>query len=1761
MEQIIYRIPVIKPDVSWNDIKTIKKVVILKKKIMDPNSHNESPPLHELEQLRQQYAELKAAYEKNIAGQKQTDGALLQSEHKFFVLFNKSAYPASLSKLPDGIIIDVNEAFEREFGLTRNEVLGKTSVELGINPDEAGQKRIIETLREYDFVRNQEMVLRSKSGDLCFYETNIDKVVIGGQEYLLNAIQNISQYKKAENKLKENFDLIRIAGEKVKLGGWNVNLKENLAYLSDEVATILEIPADFGSVMENGIQFYAPEWREKITAVFGQCAQQGIPFDEVMEMITATGKRLWVRTIGEAVRNENGDIVKVQGAFQDITKRKKAEAELIKAKSTVEKSEIRYRTVVSNSPVVTFVLNPDGIFTLSEGKGLEKLGLKPGQVVGLSALELYKNFPVIINDIKKALAGNVSRSETVVPGAVFDILYNPVFDTKGNLIEVIGVANDITERKLVEAELRKSKSSLEDYFENDISADYVVSVSGEIVSCNKTFLSLFGFEKKSDAEKFDISGLYKNPEDRKRMIRMVKEQGKVENHELEFISKEGKIIYAIINAIGIFGKAGKLEKIRGYVVDITKQKNSEKELIKSEEKYRLLFDNNPQPMWIYDLETLAFLEVNQAAIKHYGYSKAEFLSMTLKDIRPEEDIPALLEDIKNTHLNLNSAGEWRHLKKNGELIDVEITSHSVIFNDRKARHILVNDITERKRVQLEYQTMIKTSRDGFWIVDAPTGKFIEVNQSYCEMIEYTREELLLMTIQDVEAVETHEETERHIELIMEKGYDSFESKHKTKSGRIIDIDASVTYHGSDINKFFVFVKDISERKRVENEISKLSHAVEQSPASIIVTDLEGNIEYVNPKTLEITGYTKEELIGKNPRIINSGEKPKEEYHQLWATILSGKEWFGEFHNKKKNGELYWESASISPILNEKQKIINYLAIKEDITERKRFEDTRKLLLEISQLATKQVTLTSFLAEVHQKIKKIIRADNFYVALYNESDNTYSFPYHVDEYDKVELNKAYDFSKGYTDYVLKSNQSLIVTPEYKHEVELDGTIKGYGDELSVWLGVPFKTAEGGKPNGVIAIQDYKNLESFTDTDKTIMEIIAHNIGSFIERIKYMDELVQSKEKAEESERKFRSLFNRVADAIFSFDPDTFKITEANEATSKIYGYGIDELIGMSCLKFSAEVDRSISTAKNIERKGEEIVSIRHHKKKDGTDLFVQLQGYIIDVNNQPMTFSVCHDITETIKSEQNLKAAKEKAEESEQRFKSLIENAPDGVVIINESGKFVYVSPNAARLFGYNINEVIGHSGDEYTHPDDLPLIYKTIETILNDPLQKPTLNYRFRRKNGEYRWIETTFTNLLSDKAINGIILNFTDVTERRQILEDLVTAKEKAEESDRLKSAFLSNMSHEIRTPMNGILGFTELLLEPDLNSEEKDRYIKIVHKSGQRMLNTVTDIVEISKIEAGLVQLNFTETNVNGKMEELFRFFKPEADKKGIKLSLTTLLPEALNNTTTDQNKLYSILTNLIKNAIKYTDEGTIEFGCKTVPSVHEPMVRFYVKDTGIGIPKHRQEAIFDRFIQADITDARAFQGSGLGLAISKSYVEMLGGSIWVESIPDGKSGGKGSTFYFTLPLSKYAKEKTVVLNEIPFDIEKNKAMAAMRSLKIMIAEDDETSRNYISLIINDFNAKILEARTGIETVELCRNTKDLDLILMDIRMPGLNGYEATRLIREFNKEVIIIAQTAFALSGDREKAIEAGCNDYISKPINKNKLLALVQKYFGK
>ncbi len=380
----------------------------------------------------------------------------------------------------------------------------------------------------------------------------------------------------------------------------------------------------------------------------------------------------------------------------------------------------------------------------------------------------------------------------------------------------------------------------------------------------------------------------------------------------------------------------------------------------------------------------------------------------------------------------------------------------------------------------------------------------------------------------------------------------------------------------------------------------------------------------------------------------------------------------------------------------------------------------------------------------------------------------------------------------------------------------------------------------------------------------------------------------------------------------------------------------------------------------------------------------------------------------------------------------------------------------------------------------------------------------------------------------------------------NLFIAKQKSEESDRLKTAFLANMSHEIRTPMNGILGFAELLKEPGLTGEEQQNYISIIEKGGERMLNIINNIISISKIESGQMEINLQESNINDQIQFIYTFFNPMIEEKGMQFLFRDYLPSNAAILKTDSEKVYAIFTNLVNNAIKYTNKGFIEIGYHK----RDNYLEFFVKDTGIGIPQDRKDAIFERFIQADISDKMALQGAGLGLSISKAYVEMLGGRIWVQS-----EEGMGSTFYFTLPYETKSDEKLIINTTASTE-----AVAYhIPNLKILIAEDDEASEILISQITKQFCKEAFKVKTGQEAVEICRRNSDINLIFMDIQMPDMNGYEATRQIRQFNKEVIIIAQTAFGLAGDREKSIEAGCNAYITKPIKKDKLLKLIQKYF--
>jgi len=388
-------------------------------------------------------------------------------------------------------------------------------------------------------------------------------------------------------------------------------------------------------------------------------------------------------------------------------------------------------------------------------------------------------------------------------------------------------------------------------------------------------------------------------------------------------------------------------------------------------------------------------------------------------------------------------------------------------------------------------------------------------------------------------------------------------------------------------------------------------------------------------------------------------------------------------------------------------------------------------------------------------------------------------------------------------------------------------------------------------------------------------------------------------------------------------------------------------------------------------------------------------------------------------------------------------------------------------------------------------------------------------------------------------------IVERQEHQQQLIAAKEKAEESDRLKTAFLANMSHEIRTPMNAIIGFAEMLNRPNLSDERRKYYTEIISENSNQLLAIVNDILDISRIETGQIEIREDVFNVNDMLLELYVMFKSKAAQKNISVYTHKEMPDHQVVIQSDEFKLRQILNNLIVNALKFTHKGSIKFG---YTKVNEEL-HFFVEDTGIGIYDDMLDKIFERFRQADSDITRRYGGTGLGLSISKGYVELLGGKIWVESKPD-----VGTKFSFSLPYQPYKKlsEKTDRLRKTE-DIKPDFDLPT-----ILIAEDELMNYIYLEELLEDYNINLIHAQNGKQAVEMCHQHPEIQLILMDIRMPELNGYDATKQIKAFRPTLPIIAQSAFAMLNDHQKAKEAGCDDYITKPIDEIELLELLQKY---
>lgn len=622
---------------------------------------------------------------------------------------------------------------------------------------------------------------------------------------------------------------------------------------------------------------------------------------------------------------------------------------------------------------------------------------------------------------------------------------------------------------------------------------------------------------------------------------------------------------------------------------------------------------------------------------------------------------------------------------------------------------------------------------------------------------------------------------------------------------------------------------------------------------------------------------------------------------------------------------------------------------------------------------------------------------------------------------------------------------------------------------------------------------------------------------------------------ENEAKFRNVFQKHVAVKLIIDAKNGDIVEANEAAARFYGWPVEELKEMNISQINTlsfeGLKRAIESVKNSENTHFNF----KHRIADGSIRDVEVySSRITSPGGKDFLHSIIHDVTEKKLAERQLKLLSRSVEQS-----------PVSVVITNTKGIIEYVNPGFEKISGYSSGEALGKN-PRFLKSGLLPdEFYRNLwKTILSGKdWSGELLN---KRKNGDLYWIQAVISPILNNR---GEVTNFVsireDITDRKKMMEDLVAAKEKAEENDRLKLAFLANMSHEIRTPMNGILGFAEILKTPGLPASEQEKFLDIIEESGKRMLDTVNDLIDISKIETGQVKLYPSEVNLKEQLESLIDFFRPQAEKKKLQLIHKDRLPAAYAILNTDRSKLDSVLTNLIKNAIKFTDKGKIEVGC--IPQ--RDSIKYYVSDTGTGIPADRQESVFHRFVQAGTDGTKAVQGSGLGLAISKSYIEMLGGEIWLES-----EEGRGSTFWFTLPCSGAVAAEEEDAGTISVSVG---GIPQLAGKKILIAEDDPFSREMIVYQLQKTGAILHTAGDGQETVDKFM-TDVYDLVLLDIRLPEMDGYEVLKQIRSVRPETLVIAQSAYAMTEDIRRYNEAGFTAYLTKPISQDALYHMLGNY---
>jgi PAS domain S-box-containing protein len=1461
---------------------------------------------------------------------------------------------------------------------------------------------------------------------------------------------------------------------------------------------------------------------------------------------TTPDGRHWSVT-GIPIKNDEGQIIFFLEISENISSRKEQEMKL-------EESEIRFRNLAESTPIGILIYQGE-YFVYANPACSRIVGYKPDELYDMHYWELvdHEHRSFIVDRGRRRLAGEQVPSEyqfqfRTKNGDLKWILINGCrIEFRGKSAGLLTMT-DITERKhaedLLEVNEKKYRALSDAAFEA-----IFISENGICLEQNEMARKIFGY---SDEEAIGRPvSEWILPADRE-LVRKNMLNGHESPIEVKAQRKDGSSFPCIIQGrmMHYQDSSVRVTSLR----DITEQKQAEAALRLSEDKYRKVFKTSPDAIAINRVSDGVYVSVNEGFVNITGYTAEEVTGKSSLDINIWKEI----EDRQKLVDGLIKTGEVRNyeakfLTKYGEKYG--LMSAAIIMLDGEP-HILniTRDITQHKLDEIALYESEERFRSVIQNVEtvavqgySPDGTVQYWNHASEVLYGYSAAEAIGKNLVDlIIPSEMRPDVKKAVAFMTESGQPipASELSLLNKDGSSVDVFSShavVKVAGRPPELFCIDVNLEPYKKALQ--FVKLSEdryrlLFETSPSGIMLLDESGIIIEANEAIVKSTLYSRDELIGNPVRMLVD---PQQEYTVMEniSRILSGKVVENEVTTRKKDGTygiMYLKETAIT--LPDGRRGI--LSVSNDITDRKKAE------LEVEHTQRRYQALIENSAD-----GVVLIADGRFTYC---SPSGYSmFGYKKDEMDILlpnELTHPDDLPMVFDtlDKLIK-NPSLVPTVQYRF-LHKNGEWR--------WIESTFSNLIYEPAVNAIVI----NFRDITERKKAETDL-------------------------HDSEARYRLLAEHMTDTVWLMDMN-LKTIYISPSIEKLRGFTLEDIQNMpldknlvgdsyqNAMKLFSEVigklksDPSYTSLKDIELE---------LSKKDGSTVWIECCISIIrDEKNFPVSIlGEGRDITERKQAgvqrerDNQIQAALNEILRISAGGGTLDQNLDDVLNVImsapflmeKQKGRIFLVDQVKNSLvlkanFGLTESQiklctsiplgecVCGISAitrqiefSEGTDPihlqyfaDEAPHSHYGIPVISEDKVLG-VISVILPEGHSLVQFEVDFFRSVADILAV---------VIQRKLAEEALVKAKEKAEASDHLKTAFLNNISHEFRTPLNGILGFADFIVNRDLTEEDKLEFLGMINENSERLLSTVTNFMDSSLIASGNLEVKSNPFILNQLMLVVDTKYQPACARKN--LSLQIHLPENTDKLIldSDQELIRKILMHLLDNALKFTSKGSIIYGYEIKPGV----IEFFVKDTGIGISKDLKRRIFDLFIQGEVSNTRGYEGSGLGLNIAKGMTELLGGKIQVQSVLN-----KGSEFRFAIPAGEDTLPRTDAGRQA---IRHSKAANPV----ILVAEDDHYNFLYFQTILADTKATVIHAVNGAEALDICTRNPEISLVLMDIKMPVMNGIEATRRIKASRSDLPIIAVTAYALSGDESNAMQAGCDDYLSKPIARDKLLEKIRKY---